>query len=249
MRGPGGWHSDGSTANHTSPVDEGRRVGPDLPSLVAMPDLLDRVRSLRPGARRAVLRRRRSLSALCAAGAVFTGLQVVAPPEAATVAVLAAARDLPSGRVLGADDVRTIRLPPDTAPEGHQPASRVLGRTLASPMRRGEVLTDARLVQGSLLAGYPGLVAVPVRIPDAGSVALLEVGDRVDVLAADPRGDTPAEVTLARAPVLALPQPDPGTAAGTGASGALVVLGASAAAARRLAGRAVADYLSVTISR
>ena len=44
-----------------------------------------------------------------------------------------------------------------------------------------------RLVGPALTAGYAGLVAVPVRLPDAGTVDLLEVGDRVDLVAADPQ--------------------------------------------------------------
>ena len=47
----------------------------------------------------------------------------------------------------------------------------LLGRVLAAPVRRGEPITDVRLVGPSLLgATTAGLVAVPVRIADAGRV-------------------------------------------------------------------------------
>ena len=63
---------------------------------------------------------------------------------------------------------------------------------LAGPVRAGEPLTDVRLVGASLAAAYPGAVAVPVRLPDAGMAALLRVGDRIDLVAADPRAPPPA---------------------------------------------------------
>lgn len=206
-----------------------------------------RVDRARTKMRRAVLRRRRLLSALCAAGAVLTALRVVAPPPPATVSVLTVARDLPSGVVLESDDLVAVDFAEGTAPTGRATLDQALGRTLASPMRRGEPVTDVRLVRGSLLAGYPGMVAVPVRIPDAAAVSLLAVGDRVDILVADPRGRSTAEVSMADAPVVALPE-----MRGAGSEslpGALVVVGAPPDQAKSLAADAVRGFLSVTISR
>ncbi len=61
-------------------------------------------------------------------------------------------------------------------------------------MRAGETITDVRLVGPALLAGYGDqLVAAPVRIADAGSAALLQPGDVIDVLAADGVGGTDGE--------------------------------------------------------
>ena len=68
-------------------------------------------------------------------------------------------------------------------------------------------MTDARLLTRSLLAGYPGLVAVPVRIGDPAAVRLLRVGDRVDLLAADPQAESAARVVGRDVPVLAIPAP------------------------------------------
>ena len=69
---------------------------------------------------------------------------------------------------------------------------------------------------------------MPVRIPDPGTVALLRVGDRVDLLVTET--DASAASTLATdVPVLALPR-SPATAAGpVTTSGALVVLGTESA--------------------
>lgn len=213
----------------------------------------DRLEAGRVVVRRAVLRRRRSLSALLAGLAVLAGLAAVAPPAAPTVPVVVAARDLSSGEVLRAGDVEEVALPAEALPEGV--VDQAVGRTLAGPLRRGEPVTDVRLVGPGLADAHPGRVVVPVRIPDAGVVALLRVGDRVDVVASDPaQAGTPVEVVASGATVLALPAAADGAAGpspyGTGGTaGALVVLAVEGPAATRLAGSAVARVLSLTISR
>ena len=125
-----------------------------------------------PGhARRAVQARRRPLAAVLAGVAVLAALRTLAPPPVPTVEVLVAARDLAAGSVVGADDVVPAAYSPGLAPHGL--ADDPVGRVLAAPLRQGEPVTDVRLVGPSLTEGYDGLVAVPVRLPDAGSVALL----------------------------------------------------------------------------
>ena len=198
--------------------------------------------------RRTVLARRRSLAALCAAVAVAAALQAGSAPPAPRTLVLTAAHDLAAGVVVGAGDLRRVAYDPDSVPSGTFPsASEVVGRTTTGPMRAGEPLTDARLVGAALLVHYPGLVAVPVRIGDPGAVRLLNVGDRVDLLAADPRGDRAADVVGRDVPVLAIPRPG---ADGTGlTNGALVVLGMPDASARTVAQASVASFLSVVLTR
>ena len=145
-------------------------------------------------ARRALAARRRPVAALLAGLAVLCGLSALRPPGPPTVPVLAAARDLEAGAALTLDDLRPVALPADAVPAGAlEPGAAVLGRLVAGPVRRGEPLTDVRLVGPSLLAALaPGSVAVPVRFADGGAVALLRAGDRIDVLAAD--GDAYAAV-------------------------------------------------------
>ena len=104
--------------------------------------------------------------------------------------------------VLTAEDLTVHRFPSGDAPAGADPHA--VGRTLAAPVREGEPVTDVRLVSPSLLAGYPGRVAVPVRIADADAVGLLQTGDRVDLLAADPRGGRASYVAV-DVPVVAVP--------------------------------------------
>lgn len=182
-----------------------------------------RLTRLARGVRRAVLRRRRLLVALLVALAVATGLRSVAAPPPATVEVTVAASDLPAGRVLVEDDLRLVAVPPEVVPDAAVRSP--VGRTLAGALREGEPVTDVRLVGAGLTAGLTGVVALPVRLPDAGAVALLQVGDEVDLLGADPRGGEVRALALA-ARVLALPDADHDAATGpTGLPGRLAVVG------------------------
>jgi pilus assembly protein CpaB len=197
--------------------------------------------------RRAVLLHRRLLAAGTAAAAVAIGLGVVAPPPPPTTPVVVAAADLPGGGVLSAGDLRVRRFSPATVPTGAAAApERMLGRVLAAPVRAGEPLTDVRVVGPGLVGGLgPGMVAAPVRIADADSVALVRVGDRVDVLAPDPRGQLPPSIAVTDAPVVAVPRPGEEVAAS--ASGALLVLAVSADDAQRLAQHAVVGPLVLAL--
>ena len=197
--------------------------------------------------RRGVLARRRLLASLCAAVAVAAGLQAASPPPPSRTSVLTAARDIGAGVVVSAADLRRTPYDPDTVPAGVLTASTAVGRTTTGPVRTGEPMTDARLVTSSLLEGYPGLVAVPVRIGDAGSVRLLRVGDRVDLLAADPQSRGSARVVGRDVPVLAIPRESEQSPGLT--NGALVVLGVPDTATRSVAQASVSAYLSVVITR
>lgn len=211
------------------------------------PPLRTRLETARSAVRRLVLRRRRLLSALCAAAAVLACLRTVEPPPPETVPVLTAARDLPSGAVLRSDDLVTLRLPEEAAPDGLTRVRDAVGRTVAAPLRRGEPVTDVRLMGRRLLDGYPGLVAVPVRIPDAGAAGLLRVGDRVDLLSTDPTGSAPASVVAPGVQVIALPPPDEETSGAGAVNGRLVVVATSQSVAEELSAQAVRGFLSLTL--
>jgi len=215
-----------------------------------MPALPPRLARAWAAGRRAVLLRRRLLAALCLGLAVLSGLRVVAGPPPPTEPLLVAARDLPAGTVLSADDLTTRRVPVGVAPVAAVSRADVLGRTLAAPLTAGEPVTVVRLMAPGLLDGYPGLVAVPVRIPDPDSVALLQVGDRIDLLATDPGGGGTALVAR-QVPVLALPGgPNDSSAIVTGSavSGSLVVIGTTAELSEEVADAAVRGFLTVVWS-
>jgi Flp pilus assembly protein CpaB len=194
--------------------------------------------------RRAVLARRRLLAALLAGVAVAAGVQAATAPPPPSVGVLTAARDLPAGAVLGSDDLVTVDFAPGSVPSG---ATRdAVGRTLAAPVRRGEPVTDVRLLGPALTVGDPELTAVPVRLPDAAMVTLLEVGDRIDLIATDPQGSG-ASVVATGVPVLALP---PGSAEtdGSGQPGGLVVVGVAPTEVTGLADAGVRLFLTYAFS-
>jgi Flp pilus assembly protein CpaB len=178
--------------------------------------------------------------------AVLTGLHAVRPHPGPQVTVAVAAHDLASGTVLSADDLVEHSYPADVAPAGS--STTAVGRTLAAPVRSGEPVTDVRLVTPSLVGGYPGRVALPVRVADADAVALLRVGDTVDLVAADPRRGT-ASYVATDVPVLALPLPDSESPDAAGLTGRLVVVAVDPAEVDDIAGAAATDLLSVVLSR
>ncbi len=117
----------------------------------------------------------------------------------------------------------------------------VVGRTLAAPMSRGEVVTTLRTVARGLLRGYPGTTAVPLRITDAAVVDLLRVGDRVSLVVADPDGRAPSRMLLEDVPVVAIPQDDGGL--GNGTPGRLVVAAVPTGSASEVAATAATSIL------
>ncbi|HUR14669.1 MAG TPA: Flp pilus assembly protein CpaB [Mycobacteriales bacterium] len=192
------------------------------------------------------LRRHRALLAgLLTATGVLAALPALAPAAGPSVLVVAAARDLAPGRPLTAEDLTTIALPRDVAPSGVlTTVGDAVGRTATSAVRRGEPLTDVRLLGAGLLTGH-GLVAAPLRLADPATLALLHAGDRVDVLAAPTSSDGPptsAVTVAAGVRVLAVPGGEDATA-----EGGLVVVAATPATAARLAAAAVSSRLSVTL--
>ena len=204
----------------------------------------DRLTTSRRAVRRAVLARRRLLAGLLTAVAVAAGLHSARAAPPAQVEVLVAAHDLPAGVVVAAHDVSRVGFAPDSVPDGL--ARDPTGRTLAAPMRAGEPLTDVRLVGPPLTDGYPGLVAVPVRLPDPGMAGLLRVGDRIDLIAADPQGRS-AETVAADVPVLALPD-TPTEVGAAGLAGRLVVVGAQPGEVARIADASVRTFVTIAFA-
>lgn len=210
--------------------------------------------ALRDAIRRVVIGlggRRRLLAAGFAAVAVLAGLRALSPAPAPTLSVWAAAHDLDGGRPLTLADVTRLALPVAAVPAGALRANAtVIGRLLAAPVRRGEPLTDVRLLGPSLLAALPepGLLAIPIRVADgSAAAAVVKPGDLVDVLeTADPAAGGPRRpVTVAtRVRVLTVPGPaDSSDGAG------LVVLAASSAQASALAQASAGARLSLTVER
>lgn len=124
-----------------------------------------------------------ALMLLLTAGVLAARDQPVADLGDPVVAVVA---DLPVGAVLTEDDVEAARGdPPDGAAVS---TADVVGRVLAAPMRRGELLTDARLLPADGPDPGPGRIAVPVTPDDPALLALLRPGMRVAVIGLPPEG-------------------------------------------------------------
>jgi pilus assembly protein CpaB len=216
---------------------------------VARPELPPSVQAVA----RAVGARRRLVAAGLIGIAVVSGLTALRPQPAPTRAIWVAAHDLGGSRQLTAADVRLARLPLAAVPGGALPVTtRVVGRLLAAPVRRGEPITDVRLLSPALVAAAApaGSVAVPVRVADGpATVALVRTGEHVDVLAGDdvPRASgsdhspTAASATTVASglDVLSVGSTDDG-------SGLLVVI-ADRQQAAALAQAGVADWLSVAV--
>lgn len=148
------------------------------------PTLLEKVsRGLRPDFTRTVLARRIAAGFLV----VLAGIAVLRPdPGDAKRDVAVAVRDLSPGLTLTADDVRLETRSVTTLPDGASTDLSIVGASLAGPVRRGEVLTDARVL-GPRLAGLnagPGARMVPLHLADAAVLDLIRTGDVVDVVGA-----------------------------------------------------------------
>ncbi|HXA89936.1 MAG TPA: SAF domain-containing protein [Mycobacterium sp.] len=156
------------------------------------PTLFSRISmSLRPDWTRTVLARRVAAGGLV----VLAGVAALrSNPDDDRAEVVVAARDLRPGTALTPDDIRLEKRLTTTVPDGSQAdLAAVVGSTLAGPTRRGEVLTDVRLL-GSRLAestAGPGARIVPLHLADGALIDLVRVGDVVDVLAA-PANESPA---------------------------------------------------------
>jgi len=195
-----------------------------------------------------VLAHRRLLAGLLTAAAVAAGLRTVAPAQPPTVPMTVAAHDLAAGETVSAADLTTTDVPPGAVPDGI--LTEAAGGVLASAVRRGEPITDARLVGASLTTAHPDLTALPVRLPDPAMAGLLEAGDRVDVYAVAAAGDAAASSADARRVagvvlVLAVaPQEDRGGSAAAGLGGRLVVVGVADDDVARLTAASVRSFLT-----
>jgi Flp pilus assembly protein CpaB len=224
-----------------------RRQHPDGPGTLA-PLLRERWQTMWRGSGfgRALLLRRIVAALLVLLAAV---LALVPATGSAAVPVVVAARDLTPGAVLDAGEVSLRELPDHLVPDGSaRSATEVLGRTLAAPVRRGEPLTDVRMVGADLaraVSADPGAASVPLRLPDPDIAALLHPGAVVDVVTIGERQTQPV-VLARRARVLAVLAPS--TSGGRrSAEGRLVLVALDAGAATRVAAASLSQAVTVTV--
>lgn len=210
------------------------------------PSPLARLASLRPDWSRTVLARRIAAAALVVLAAVAA---VRSDPHGDRVDVVVALRDLSPGAALTDQDVGVQSRPASTVPDGAQAdPDTVLGATLTGAARRGEILTDVRLLgsRAAEAAAGPDARIVPLDLPDTALLDLVRAGDVVDVLAADTTGaaaDTRPHVIAAGAVVVLVSekQTGPGVAAER-----VVLLALPARSANDVAGAGLTQAVTLT---
>lgn len=206
------------------------------------------LQGLRDSGAELLRRHRRNAAALLAAIAVVLGVTAARPHPPATTRVWVAAHDLAGGAPLAADDVRAELLPMDAVPDGALPGDHApVGLILGAPVRRGEPLTDVRMLTINLVSatGAPNDLAVPIRVTDGPAVlALVKPGELISVIAT---GD-PVTGVVARARtvvedvrVLAVP------ARLTDDDAGLIIVAATPKQAKALAAISTGDRVSVAV--
>ncbi|MBS4729154.1 SAF domain-containing protein [Mycobacterium sp. SM1] len=215
----------------------GESLNPALASRVGM--------ALRPDWTRTTPARRAVAGGLVVLAAVAA---LRANPQGDRVDVVVAARDLSPGAALTSDDLRLEKRVVTAVPDGSQATlAAVVGSTLAGPARRGEVLTDVRVLSSRLAESTAGVGAriVPLHLADAALIDLLRPGDVVDVLAGPAHDSQAAARVVAANAVVVLASASPKLQAADNDRLVLVALPAGAATA--VAGATLAQAVTVIL--
>lgn len=210
------------------------------------PVLLSRIRQLlHPDFTRTVMARRVTAGGLVALAAVAA---LRPDPADRRSDVVVAAHDLSPGLALTASDIKLEKRSATVVPEGTQTTiDALVGATLAGPARRGEILTDVRVL-GSRLAGLtagPDARVVPLHLADAAVLDLIRPGDVVDVMGAADAG-TDAKPTLAASDAVVVLVSPKQRATGAGED-RVVLVALPAAAAHSLAAATLVQTVTLTI--
>lgn len=207
------------------------------------PSVLSRlIHGWRPDWSRTVAARRVAAGALVVLAAAAA---LRSDPDGDQADVAVATRDLSPGVELTVDDVRLEKRSAATVPDGSQSTvEKIVGSTLAGAARRGEVLTDVRLLGPRLAQSAAGHDAriVPLHLADTALLDLVRAGDVVDVLAAADDDADPRVVATDAVVVLVSEKQK-----GPGAAGDRVVLVALPAhAANDIAGATLMQAVTLT---
>lgn len=210
------------------------------------PTLLNRIsHALRPDFARTAMARRLAAGLLVLTAAVIA---LRPDPDQAQREVVVAVHDLSPGVTLSADDVALRTRPALSVPDGAETAvDAVVGATLAGPARRGEVLTDTRVL-GPRLAGLsagPDARVVPLHLADAAVLDLIRPGDVVDVLGA-PSADADAHPRLVAADAVVVLVSPASAVSGPG-NDRVVLVALPAPTANALAGATLVQTVTLTI--
>ena len=143
---------------------------------------------------------RRWIAAAAAFLAVFTAVGIVAPHRTPTVAIVAAARDLPGGTTLAASDLLRLDLPVEAAPGGAESdPARLVGRVVNAPVTARSAITRATVSTGADLA-REGFAVVAVPLANGALSGLLQAGVHIDLIANGKAGVVASDVRVVAAP-------------------------------------------------
>jgi Flp pilus assembly protein CpaB len=165
--------------------------------------------------------------------------------------VVVAARDLSPGAEIAAADVVVESHAVTAIPDGAlSDTSTAVGSTLTGPARRGEVITDVRLLSPRLadVAAGPDARIVPLHLADTALLDLIHPGDVVDVLAVDTAGPGEADerpLVMATNAVVVLvseKRPSPG-----GSDDRLLLVALPAPTANQVAGASLTKAITLTL--
>jgi Flp pilus assembly protein CpaB len=209
------------------------------------PTVLSRLLAARPDWSRTLVARRIVAGALVVLAAVIA---LRSDPAGDRTEIVVATRDLSSGVELTADDVRLENRMATTVPDGAQSdVDAVVGATLAGPARRGEVLTDVRVLGPRLAESVAGPDAriVPLPLTDTALLDLVRPGDVVDVLAAGSEAGADARPQLVATNAVVVLVSEKPKGAGNG-SDRVVLVAVGAHTANEVAAAALLNTVTLT---
>jgi Flp pilus assembly protein CpaB len=160
--------------------------------------------------------------------------------------VTVAARDIASGSTLTAADLTTATA---TLPLATPPIDQLVGEVVRGPLTPGEPVTITRITPGRQVDPEPGTVVFPLTLADERIAALLQSGDRVDVLVTpDALHEGEPRQVAADVEILTVAADDPGGfQAASPQSGSVVLLALPEEEAPELAAIRRSDHVSVAI--
>jgi Flp pilus assembly protein CpaB len=209
------------------------------------PSVLSRLLAARPDWSRTLAARRIAAGVLVVLAAVVA---LRSDPDGDRTEIVVATRDLASGVELTVDDVRLEKRTATTVPDGAQSdVAAVVGATLAGPTRRGEVLTDVRVLGPRLAESVAGPDAriVPVPLADSAVLDLVRPGDVVDVFAAGSESGADARPQLVTTNAVVVLVSEKPKGAGNGRD-RVVLVAVGAEAADELAAAALLQTVTLT---
>jgi hypothetical protein len=171
-----------------------------------------------------------------------------ADPHGDQSPAVVAARDLTPGAAVTMADIRLENRLTATLPDGTQSdTDPVVGAIIAGPVRRGEVITDARLLGPRLAqsAAGPDARIVPLHLADSAVSDLVRAGDVVDILAAPvSEADAAPRVIATDAIVVSV---SAGSKTPTAAAEPVVLVALPVRAAHTVAGATLVQTVTLTI--